>query len=65
MGVYSDNRILVYVDVDDDGNIVDIEAGRRIIPSKQFNYFFITEDEKILFTPEKFKVAAGELIRKE
>ena len=65
MGVYSDNRILVYVDVDDAGNIVDIEAGRRIIPSKQFKYFFIVDDEDILFTPEKFKVVSGELVKKE
>ncbi|RDW18048.1 hypothetical protein CWR48_10615 [Oceanobacillus arenosus] len=63
MDIYSDDRILVYVDVDENGVITDAEIGKRIIPSKEFRYFFITEDEEMLTYPEKFKVIDNELVK--
>lgn len=64
MDVYTDNRILVYVNVDTDGEITESEIGYRIIPSKQYDHFFITHDESILIDAKGFKVENGELVRK-
>lgn len=66
--IYSDTRIFIYVDIDENGVIVDGESGRRIIPSKQYHHYFITENELALdlesFSTE-YKVINGELVRKE
>lgn len=63
MDVYSDNRVLVYVDTDEQGNITAGESGKRIIPARQYQHFFITEDERALEL-ENYKVENDQLVLK-
>ena len=63
--IYSDARILIYVNVDETGEIIEALVGRRVIPDKQFRYFFITDDEETLEDIQRYKVVNYELVRKE
>lgn len=49
-------NILVYCNVDDIGNFTEIILGRKIIPDRDYQYFFITEDTGILTSPNNYKV---------
>jgi hypothetical protein len=47
---------LVFVDVDEQGNIVDAFIGVNIIPSRQYDYFFFTMDEGVMENIGAYKV---------
>jgi len=65
--MFNDTHLLIYVDVDDLGNITEFFAGSRIIPDRQYDYFFYKakDDVEIEGLQQKYDVINGELVRKE
>jgi len=61
--IYSPSPILVFCNVSETGQFLEAEIGRRIIPEKQYQYFFVTDDIDITMTPELFKVEDGKLLK--
>lgn len=61
------NNIQVYCDVDENGNFTDVVIGQKIIPNRQYQFFFLTNDTGILTNPNNYKVDIykRELIVKE
>lgn len=62
--VLSESPILVYVNVDDAGEITEGIAGRRVIPSKQYERFFVMNDEGVLHDLGDYKITNDKLIKK-
>jgi hypothetical protein len=52
---------LVYADTDEEGNITEALAGPRVIPDKQYQYFFFLTSEIDLFD---YKIINGKLTLK-
>lgn len=42
------DAILVFGDVDENGYFTEVVIGRRIIPDRQYDYFFYTQDDGVL-----------------
>jgi hypothetical protein len=55
--------VLLYCDVDENGRIVESLVGERIIPMRQYQYFFylIDDYETILSNLSKYRVINGKL----
>ncbi|MGJ9381544.1 hypothetical protein [Salipaludibacillus sp. CF4.18] len=53
--------ILIYCDVDENGNILDLIQGYRVIPGRQYDYFFVREE---LIDSALYKVENRELVQK-
>lgn len=49
----------IYVNVDQDGNIIEASVGENIIPSKQFDFYFYSETEVDLDTVSRSKVVVN------
>lgn len=47
---------LLFCNVDENGNIIDSFSGVNIIPSKQYEYFFLTQDKGVVEDISKYKV---------
>jgi len=52
---------LVFCDADEQGNITDYIAGRNIIPSRQYDYFFFLMNE---IDVADYKIVDGQLVLK-
>lgn len=50
------DNYLIYCDVDEQGNIIDAFYGTNIIPSRQYDYYFFTEDKDIANNLMKYYV---------
>lgn len=56
----------VYVDVDEQGNIIfPCLAGTRVVPDKEYDYYFEVEELDLDVFPVGFKVENGQLVYKE
>jgi hypothetical protein len=53
---------LVFCDADENGNITGFVAGPKVIPDRQYEYFFFLMDA---VDPSEYKVSNGELVLKE
>jgi hypothetical protein len=47
---------LLFCNADKDGNIIDSFSGANIIPSKQYDYFFLTQDKGVVEDISKYKI---------
>lgn len=56
--------IQIYCDVDENGNIIDALMGERIIPDRQYDFFFMVTDAEIMKNIDKYKVINRELVLK-
>lgn len=54
---------LLFCDVDENGKIIDSLVGQRVIPMKQYDYFFyLTEEiETVVSNISKYRVVNGQL----
>lgn len=54
------NAMLLYCDVDNEGNILSAAFGKYVLPTRQYSYFFylegIEEDMDVIEFSEKYKV---------
>lgn len=59
--------ILLFCDVDEEGNIIGALMGKNIIPNRQYDYFFFTNDPGVLDDISKYKVdvVTRQLVRKD
>jgi hypothetical protein len=57
-------KVLVFADVDDNGEFVEVAMGPRIIPNRQYQYFFYV-DRYVQDSIENYKVVSGELVVKD
>lgn len=59
-------NILVYANVDLNGNLTEVIAGQKIIPDKQYSYYFYTSDTGIMVNSSDYKVdlSTRQLIKK-
>jgi hypothetical protein len=55
--------IKVYIDADSEGNIELSLAGTRVIPDKEYQFYFEVEELDFDSFPEKYKVINGELVK--
>lgn len=53
---------LVFCDTDEDGNITAFVAGPRVLPDRQYEYFFFLTEA---VEPADYRVVDGKLVRKE
>ena len=49
-------KIFIYCNSDEAGNIKDLIAGPAVIPDKQYQHFFIVEDWKVIDNQQKYKI---------
>lgn len=47
---------LVFCDVDETGRIIDALVGATVIPSRQYDFFFFTNDVRVTQDITKFQV---------
>jgi hypothetical protein len=47
---------LVFCDVDENGDIIDAYSGINIIPSRQYDFFFFTNDEGVTTDISQYKI---------
>lgn len=59
-------HILVYCNVDEDGEIVEAILGPSIIPDKQYDYFFYSSDKGVYndITQYKVDLKSKQLVKK-
>ncbi|NJP37202.1 hypothetical protein [Alkalicoccus luteus] len=57
-------RIQIYCDVDENGDITESVSGQRIVPDRQYDYFFMVEDQEIPNHIEDYKVEDRQLVKK-
>jgi hypothetical protein len=50
------NYLLVYGNVDTNGDFTEVILGEHIIPNKQYDYFFFITDPNIMSDISKYKV---------
>lgn len=49
-------KIFIYCNSDEAGNIKDLIAGPAVIPDKQYQHFFIVEDWKVIDNQQNYKI---------
>jgi 5S rRNA maturation endonuclease (ribonuclease M5) len=55
------HKILIFADVDESGEFIEVIIGRYIIPSRQYQHFFYV-DRYVQDSLENYKVVNGELV---
>jgi hypothetical protein len=65
--MFNDTHILIFIDTDELGNITEFFAGSRIIPDKQYDYFFFKDaiDVEVEGLQQNYEVVNDQLVRKE
>lgn len=53
-------KTLIFCDVDENGNFIQVETGKNIIPGKEYQHFFY-RDRYVADTITNYKVINGEL----
>lgn len=49
-------KIFVYCDADENGDIKNLIAGPAIVPDRQYQYFFIVDDWEIVDNQDEYRV---------
>jgi 5S rRNA maturation endonuclease (ribonuclease M5) len=57
-------KILIFADVDENGEFIEAAMGQRIVPNRQYQHFFFV-DRYVQDTIENYKVVNGELVAKD
>jgi hypothetical protein len=57
--------MLFFCDVDSEGTIGPFIAGKYVIPSRQYDYFFYlaTDQYGVIDSPQSYKVIDGQLVK--